>query len=691
MSHGWEDASDDGPEDVPPVRTHSWEAPSDDAVEPEGDDESQESSADEAPPRPASDDPVENFVDELLTLYSESSISAKAFCVLCYFASKAGMAGRCKTYAKKPGSPSGHYQRFLDAALLLRGRAAQMYELPVVGVLDKERDVRRQYHMYVRPPHEVAMLMPKDDLESVLDKVDAAVRSRSLPATYFDHPVVRRSLSVGDPPPVPLGLYMDGVAYSNAPDTVLGVWLVNVVTGSRQVLALVRKSHVCDCSCRGWCTYHPLLAFLKWSLRCAADGRYPDRRHDGSQWRPSDQWRADRAGERFERNACLIQIRGDWMEYCERLAFPRWDNLMRPCFLCVSHGANMYGTTGCTGSHLPWRLNVADDYTVAAERAIVRVTVTAHNHRNIVRQLFFPKTKDSTGRHLRDDVAGTPLKKWDRLEPTEGHPDPASFDSRIDYPFVQTFWRGSRETLVTRLCPLWDADIGVTPEIVTVDLMHTLLLGPVLVFCKFAIWALIESHAYCDPGLPRTAALRESATQIRTALWRWYRANPRFTRLPSFNHKKLGSWDKRYFKTKAAEALGFVNFLESELLKFRHRLSEPSIAEAAGLLCKTYDLAKAVGWNPSVEEIDGVMRVWVSYVDTVSRLELETPKVHLMFHLIHGMARHGGAGHYAVFIDESLNLLLKRVLRNVHQQTFEASGLAKMELALSLRSSRARS
>ena len=69
---------------------------------------------------------------------------------------------------------------------------------------------------------------------------------------------------------MPWCLYMDGVAYSLS-DTVLGIWIYNMVTGTRMQIALIRKRIVCACGCRGWCAYWPIASISAVVLR--GDGR----------------------------------------------------------------------------------------------------------------------------------------------------------------------------------------------------------------------------------------------------------------------------------------------------------------------------------------------------------------------------------------------------------------------------------
>eukprot|EP00969_Alexandrium_andersonii_P333410 14734880-Alexandrium_andersonii.AAC.1 len=46
-----------------------------------------------------------------------SQVSAQDFAVLCFWASKAGMAGEASTYAMPPGRSSGNYARHLNSLL----------------------------------------------------------------------------------------------------------------------------------------------------------------------------------------------------------------------------------------------------------------------------------------------------------------------------------------------------------------------------------------------------------------------------------------------------------------------------------------------------------------------------------------------------------------------------------------------
>jgi hypothetical protein len=67
------------------------------------------------------------------------------------------------------------------------------------------------------------------------------------------------------------------------------------------------------------------------------------------------------------------------------------------------------------------------------------------------------------------------------------------------------------------------------------------------------------------------------------------------------------------------------------------------------------------------------------------------PKTHLMVHLIVRSRLQGNPWRYMVFWDESLNKMLKAVLRNVSQLNFEAMAFFKLEASLKHSAKRARS
>eukprot|EP00969_Alexandrium_andersonii_P324414 14334751-Alexandrium_andersonii.AAC.1 len=67
-----------------------------------------------------------------------------------------------------------------------------------------------------------------------------------LPPAYWNHAVVKRSPGWV----CPLSLYADTVRYSHT-DSILGLWVVNLVTSLRHLVCVLRKRQACACGCRG--------------------------------------------------------------------------------------------------------------------------------------------------------------------------------------------------------------------------------------------------------------------------------------------------------------------------------------------------------------------------------------------------------------------------------------------------------
>eukprot|EP00959_Pyramimonas_sp_CCMP1952_P067548 1410007-Pyramimonas_sp.AAC.1 len=69
-------------------------------------------------------------------------------------------------------------------------------------------------------------------------------------------------------------MYVDGVQFSRT-DSVIGFFCFNIASGIRHLCATLRKSELCSCGCRGWCSVFPILAMLRWSILATLRGEFP--------------------------------------------------------------------------------------------------------------------------------------------------------------------------------------------------------------------------------------------------------------------------------------------------------------------------------------------------------------------------------------------------------------------------------
>ena len=488
---------------------HSWEAPQ------EGDVGDWGSCSDSDLDAEAELRAGHEFVSVMIQHLMYSTLSAQQFCVLMWWASKAGIT-EAAPYALKPGSPSGHYSRKVQSALGWSKASEQLYEVdgPSHGKHDLSRTLRT---VPTLPAHE---LVAQELTEDAAFRYALAERlaARDLPLAYYDHPVVREAT----PEPVaPLALYIDAVPYSQT-DSVLGFWLVSLMSAKRYVFAVLRKRHACQCGCRGWCSFYQMFLVARWSIEALASGYFPERRHDGAPWRASDTHRARLNGQRMGMRSACIYVKGDWAECASTLGFPSWNDGLRPCFECSAFGAALYVALGNSLVGLRWGDSADDEYFDACERCEHRVHIATRAMLTYVaaRLKYDKRLGGARGRALAHDVPELGLRMSDRLEPSVELRGVALFED-LQPPCAVVFWRHADESLARHRSPLFEANVGVAPRrSLTVDTLHCLYLGVINVWCKIAVWALLDSDVYGQVGGREEAALAATLA-LRASLMAW--------------------------------------------------------------------------------------------------------------------------------------------------------------------------
>ena len=88
-------------------------------------------------------------------------------------------------------------------------------------------------------------------------------------------------------------------------------------------------------------TWDDLMEVIAWSLQHAANGTWPRRRHDGSEFRTDkgDKTRLRKASqpgepEKLGIRAALVEVRGDWKFFGECFKFPKWNTKRGCCWTC---------------------------------------------------------------------------------------------------------------------------------------------------------------------------------------------------------------------------------------------------------------------------------------------------------------------------------------------------------------------
>jgi hypothetical protein len=668
--------------------SHSWEQPlhswdNEDADNLDG--WGGECSDDDVEEEPAT--PGGELVSYMFGLLMAGTLNSQQFCIAMHYAHLGGIT-EARPYAFPPGKSSGHYSRHLIPFIGSVEERAWLYELDVPG--HRKTEMSRTVHtIQVMPPHEIlaeAMQAP-----AYLEKVGEFLASTTMPPAYEEHVVVR-SARQEDPEAVvvPLCLYMDAVPYSQT-DSVLGVWVECLATSRRWLCAVLRKRHVCKCGCKGWCSYYPLFAMLDWSLQAVSRGLWPTDRHDGSAWRPSDQSRSTRSGDRMPCRGAIIFIKGDWAEYAHTVGLPVWSDGIRPCYECAGSGEDLYTPHGNTVLGLRWPTTTDDDYHQACDRCEVRVRLTPATKAMVLQHLRYDKRDDGAhGRAIVQDIEALGLRANDRLEPSSSLPDVSKLED-LHVPATVTFWRSREESVTRHRNPLFvgTAVTGLGLSSLTVDLLHALYLGVMNRYCAVVLWFLFSSEIFGTVGTAEEN-LQTAVLIIKSQLMAWYkdhqRANPSrvLTRVGDLTAKMVGTKHKPRCKTKGAETFGMALFLTDMLRKYSVRLGSAGkrLERAGSALLRLVEIWDSCGRVMDAAARQSAFEQYQLHMACMEADDAYTPKHHILFHLLYRSDWLGNPRFYASWQSEAKNKLLKASCRNVSQATFEATVLFRMKSVL---------
>ena len=178
--------------------------------------------------------PAELLIDEMTELHLTRALTARSFCVVMYYAGLCGVPG-CSELGKPPDLPSGHYHRHLSKHLPMYRDGAVEYEIQMPCSTKGNPGRDSTWH---------PVLVPQEELDNELrttpgwaDKVKDAIDNGLFPPCYDTNPIVQASTA----PVVPVAVFVDAVPYSNV-DSLIGFWVLNVLTGVRHLIVSVRKA-----------------------------------------------------------------------------------------------------------------------------------------------------------------------------------------------------------------------------------------------------------------------------------------------------------------------------------------------------------------------------------------------------------------------------------------------------------------
>eukprot|EP00959_Pyramimonas_sp_CCMP1952_P018637 393695-Pyramimonas_sp.AAC.1 len=249
----------------------------------------------------------------LLSQYKEGHLTARQLATTCYWATQGGSFG-VADLGLHPDSD--HAAEHVRAALEVR--SLESFYVVRLPVWDHEQEARTHVDFPMNLPHEqVAASFAEDPRQFDPINFDAD----TLPPEFSEHSVVR------DAPggrAFPVGFYSDAVPHTRS-DSFIAYYLSNGLNGRRSLLCSLRKSDLCKCGCKGFCTLGQVTRALTWSFCALASGLYPATNHENG---PLDHSRCVLRGTEICSGwrGALCEVRADLLEITSSLGFRNWQN-----------------------------------------------------------------------------------------------------------------------------------------------------------------------------------------------------------------------------------------------------------------------------------------------------------------------------------------------------------------------------
>ena len=206
-----------------------------------------------------------DLMKRLLVMFSVCKLSPADLCICCYHLALMDAPGAdWQLYAYPPDRNAHVYQAHLDTVLPSAG--------PFYHV---DTPIWNKGSERVTKSIPTACLWQRLGLEFKANQTLGHTLDGSIDAkpdvmrteAYMSHPTVTASLENENPLPLPLAMYLDGVAFTSAlagrMDSLLGIWIINLLTEDRHLFCVIRLLDMCRCGCKGWCSLFPLLFSLQ--------------------------------------------------------------------------------------------------------------------------------------------------------------------------------------------------------------------------------------------------------------------------------------------------------------------------------------------------------------------------------------------------------------------------------------------
>jgi hypothetical protein len=540
---------------------------------------------------PTAPEATQLLADFMIDKWCHGKMAAVDLCMMCFWMKAAGMSGLIAELAKMPkpnqrGKCRDHIRRKLGL-----DKETGRFDKLALPSSDKSDGSRITHNMYVLNPHDAINMEVADD-PTIHDTLAQHVADGKLPPSYMEHPVARASGHKA----LPCFLYIDGVPTTKH-DGVIGFWVYCAISLRRHLVAVLRKSRICQCGCSGWCSFYVMFLWLHWSFFSMADGTHPELTLFGQVRGVDDPIMAALAGTALLYSAAIIGIKCDWQELATTFGLSNWKTSLAPCALCMATVRNMYDDETLQVGEPCWEDVTTEMYSEECDRSEIIIVAGADLVRKILPALKYDKRKStgsSHGRALQWDISGTSLKKHDRLEPSRTLPDVAALEEVKTFPIELTFWRTGVQHRTKHRNPLFDDAIGIGMPQVLVDQLHALNLGVMKLFAQELLWELMWRCVWVDKnGRVQDDWIACNLIIVRGLLSEWQdsyaRAHPghKQTVIQQITPGMVGTPGNRCLALKAAETKYFFLFLCDLLPAHVHSLPQGGKWLAAATTLRT--------------------------------------------------------------------------------------------------------
>ena len=535
---------------------------------------------------------------------TRAPMTAKAACLIAWWASRAGAVGPVGALGMKPTAQTGKFSSHFDRVTGIDMRDELFYSVST-PCYKRFAALRGNMDIVTYVPHEH---LAQEVARQPPGSLDALLKAKRLPPAYHEHPVV-----VGNPGKqvFPLALYVDGVEHA-VRGSLLAFYVRNLVMSTRHLVVAIQKRDMCTCGCRGWCTLFVIWSLLVWSFDACAKGVYPTSRHNGSPFGTGDAYRQALSGTALGAQFALLYLTGDLSEFAHTYAFPTWSSLLAPCITCHVPCGDLPGDwTHLAPGDLDHRDKDHADYEAACSMCEIWVIIaTTAMHRLVRASLHYDRrtgTSSSCGRSLRCDLPELGLRRGDRLENTINMCDVADFDALTDFPRRCLFWRLKNQTITLRRNPIFCERLGITIRCIMQDELHILALGVYHFFIEFLIHLMVRLDLF-HVGSPRNYTIRMALSMgvLKDELFSFYKAwqslGHSITVVEDLVPAMFGTASEPACKLKGAETTGFVRFLPGLVRKFADRLLhyEPMVTLGVVSMAKLDSLIRQ---NPELLDV----------------------------------------------------------------------------------------